>query len=170
LRQLLEEDVDWDAAIPDAAPILGGVAPAMRGAFAAGTQIGAYTLIRELGQGGMSTVWLAGRSDGQMRRPLALKLPHLFMRTARLAERFEREREILESLSHPNIARLYDAGATSRSQWRSACSILGGPPTPRICSPWRPPLTPPMPSWPSAIARRHLRARMPADSKHARTS
>jgi tetratricopeptide (TPR) repeat protein len=116
LRQLLEENIDWDAAIADAAPILSGVLPAMRGAFTAGTQVGPYTLIRELGQGGMSTVWLAGRSDGQMRRPLALKLPHLFMRTARLAERFEREREILESLSHPNIARLYDAGVTAQGQ------------------------------------------------------
>jgi eukaryotic-like serine/threonine-protein kinase len=116
LRQLLEEDFDWDAALADAAPIFGGLMPAMRGAFTAGTQIGPYTLIRELGQGGMSTVWLAGRSDGQMRRPLALKLPHLFMRTARLAERFEREREILESLSHPNIARLYDAGVTVQGQ------------------------------------------------------
>jgi tetratricopeptide (TPR) repeat protein len=113
LRQLLEENVDWDAAIPRAASILGGMhASALR----AGTQVGPYTLIRELGEGGMSTVWLAARSDGQVRRPLALKLPHVFMRTARLAERFEREREILESLSHPNIARLYDAGVTVDGQ------------------------------------------------------
>jgi eukaryotic-like serine/threonine-protein kinase len=113
LRQLLEENVDWDAAIPPAAPILGDMdASALR----AGTQVGPYTLIRELGEGGMSTVWLAARSDGQVRRPLALKLPHVFMRTARLAERFEREREILESLSHPNIARLYDAGVTIDGQ------------------------------------------------------
>jgi serine/threonine protein kinase len=81
-----------------------------------GAEVGPYRLIREIGHGGMSTVWLAVRSDGRMRRPLALKLPHVFMRDGRFADRFDREREILEALTHPNIARLYDAGVSENGQ------------------------------------------------------
>ena len=81
-----------------------------------GATVGPYRLIREIGHGGMSTVWLAVRSDARMRRPLALKLPYVFMREARFAERFDREREILEALTHPNIARLYDAGVSTDGQ------------------------------------------------------
>ena len=75
----------------------------------AGDTIGPYRLIRELGSGGMGAVWLAERTDGILNRPVALKLPHLAARHASLAERMAREREILATLAHPHIARLYDA-------------------------------------------------------------
>jgi len=72
------------------------------------TEVGPYRLIREVGRGGTSSVWLAVRSDGHMRRDVALKLPHLYIQRSQFAERFERERNILSALTHPNIARLYD--------------------------------------------------------------
>src|SRR5262249_49153725 len=75
-----------------------------------GDTIGPYRLIRELGHGGMSTVWLAERVDGALQRQVALKLPHLAMIDRRLAARMLPERELLAGLEHPNIARLYDAG------------------------------------------------------------
>jgi serine/threonine-protein kinase len=74
-----------------------------------GALIGPYRLMRELGVGGMGRVWLAERVDGGLKRQVALKLPHLSWSRG-LAERMSRERDILASLDHPNIARIYDAG------------------------------------------------------------
>ena len=81
-----------------------------------GDTVGPYRLVRELGSGGMGAVWLAERSDGLINRPVALKLPHGAWKRAGLAERMVREREILATLAHPNIARLYDAGVTADGQ------------------------------------------------------
>ena len=89
-------------------PIM-ATAEAADGELHAGRQIGPYRLISELGHGGMGSVWLAERSDGQLKRRAALKLPHITW-AGGLAERMARERDILATLAHPNIARLYDAG------------------------------------------------------------
>ncbi len=75
-----------------------------------GARVGPYELIRLLGAGGMAEVWLARRADGAFRREVALKLPMLARAQAGLEARFARERDILASLEHPHIARLYDAG------------------------------------------------------------
>ena len=75
-----------------------------------GARVGPYQLIRPLGAGGMAEVWLARRADGAFRREVALKLPVLGRPRSDLEHRFARERDILASLEHPNIARLYDAG------------------------------------------------------------
>jgi eukaryotic-like serine/threonine-protein kinase len=71
-----------------------------------GAIVGPYRLIREIGRGGMGAVWLAERTDGLVKRAVALKLPILAASRAALAERFAREREILSPLAHPHIARL----------------------------------------------------------------
>ena len=81
----------------------------------AGT-VGPYRLLRPLGEGGMGSVWLAVRTDMLQGRQVALKLPHGAWRRAGLAERMAREREILATLEHPNIARLYDAGVGGDGQ------------------------------------------------------
>jgi serine/threonine protein kinase len=77
-----------------------------------GTRVGPYELIRTLGAGGMAQVWLARRADGAFKREVALKLPTLTHPRADLEQRFARERDILASLEHPQIARFYDAGIT----------------------------------------------------------
>ncbi len=74
-----------------------------------GDDVGPWRLLRELGQGGMGSVWLAERADGQLTREVALKLPR-WTWVPGLAERLARERDILAALTHPHIARLYDAG------------------------------------------------------------
>jgi serine/threonine protein kinase len=90
----------------------------------AGTLVGPYRLIREIGVGGMSSVWLAERSDGQLKREVALKLP---LTGARMqVERFLRERDILAALTHPNIARLYDAGFSESGQPYLAMEYVAG--------------------------------------------
>jgi serine/threonine protein kinase len=99
-----------------------------------GARIGVYILIREIGQGGMSTVWLARRTDELVKRPVALKLPHLHLQSARFAERFARERDILANLTHPHIAHLYDAGITSEGQPFLAMEFVAGEPLTQYCT------------------------------------
>ncbi len=79
----------------------------------AGELIGPYRLVRQLGRGGMGTVWYAERNDGGLRRGVALKLQLGALPTRDAALRFERERDIVAGLAHPNIARLYDAGLSA---------------------------------------------------------
>ena len=78
-----------------------------------GRVIGGYTLTRELGRGGMGTVYLAERSDGVFHRQAAIKLILPPFNSAAMRARFQQEREILASLDHPNIAKLLDAGTTT---------------------------------------------------------
>jgi tetratricopeptide (TPR) repeat protein len=102
------------------------------GSFQAGDAVGPYRLLRELGRGGMGTVWLAERADGQLKRPVALKLPHL-ARSAALRERLARERDILASLTHPHIARLYDAGVDAHGRPWLAIEHVDGRPIDAYC-------------------------------------
>ncbi|NCW21059.1 MAG: serine/threonine protein kinase [Gammaproteobacteria bacterium] len=74
-----------------------------------GDLVGPYRLLQQIGDGGMGSVWLAERTDGTIKRKIALKLPRMVW-ARDLASRMARERDILGSLEHPNIARLYDAG------------------------------------------------------------
>jgi serine/threonine-protein kinase len=109
-------------------PKLGEWLQANASDLSTGVDIGPYTLIRELGHGGMGTVWLAERSDGILKRTVALKLPHSALPQRQLAERFARERDILAALTHPNIARLYDAGLTATGQPYLALEYVEGEP------------------------------------------
>ena len=99
---------------------------------AAGAAIGPYRLLSALGHGGMGAVWLAERIDGQPRRKIALKLPHTGWAPG-LAERLARERDILASLEHPNIARLYDAGVDHLGRPYLALEYVDGMPIDRYC-------------------------------------
>jgi serine/threonine protein kinase len=105
----------------------------LSGAEQVGESIGPYRLVRELGQGGMGSVWLAERTDGLLKRQVALKLPHVASRRAGLAERMAREREILATLTHPNIARLYDAGLTAEERPYLALEYVEGEPINVYC-------------------------------------
>jgi len=103
------------------------VRPAVAG-IVPGTVIGPYIVEEEIGRGGMGAVWRARRSDGAIKRPLALKLPHAGPQSQQLIERFNREREILGELSHSNIARLDDAGVTESGQPFLALEYVCGVP------------------------------------------
>ena len=76
------------------------------------SRIGPYTMLRELGHGGMGTVYLAARSDQGFEKTVAIKLVRRGMDTDFILERFRNERRILADLDHPNIARLLDGGST----------------------------------------------------------
>ena len=92
------------------------------------SQVGPYRLLREIGQGGMASVWLAERADGLLERQVALKLPHQSWGGASFADRMARERNILASLTHPNIARLYDAGIAADGRPFLALEYVAGLP------------------------------------------
>ena len=97
-----------------------------------GGRIGPYELIRELGQGGMGSVWLAERADGAFKRSVALKLPHISW-IGGFADRMARERDILASLEHPNIARFYDAGVDEFGRPFMAMEYVEGQPIDVYC-------------------------------------
>jgi eukaryotic-like serine/threonine-protein kinase len=100
----------------------------------AGDLVGPYRLVRELGAGGMGSVWLAERADGLIQRPVALKLPHRHTPSAGLAERLARERAILATLDHRNIARLLDAGIAEEGQPFLALEYVEGVPIDIFCA------------------------------------
>ncbi len=77
-----------------------------------GRTIGAYRLEGLLGRGGMGSVWLAHRVDGQFQQQVAIKLLSLSALGAESHRRFLAEREILAHLQHPGIAPLFDGGVT----------------------------------------------------------
>jgi eukaryotic-like serine/threonine-protein kinase len=89
-----------------------------------GAIVGPYRLLHEIGHGGMSSVWLAERSDGQLKREVALKLPYIGPRMH--VESFLRERDMLAALTHPQIARLYDAGISEAGQPYLAMEYVEG--------------------------------------------
>lgn len=77
-----------------------------------GRRVGAYRIVRQLGRGGMSYVFLAERADGGYSHHVALKILRPGLDTEIDQARFRAERQILATLNHPNIARLLDGGAT----------------------------------------------------------
>jgi len=107
-------------------------APRAMPGLAAGESVGPYRLVRELGMGGMGSVWLAERADGAYKRSVALKLPHAGW-DRRLADRVARERDILASLEHPRIARFYDAGLDERGRPFMAMEHVEGRPIDVYC-------------------------------------
>ncbi|HJV72280.1 serine/threonine-protein kinase [Ideonella sp.] len=149
------ERAAWlDALPPDAQPLRptlelmlaradtgsGPIAPDFPQAVAAaaegwqpGARVGPYALRRQIGRGGMGSVWEAERDDGVLQRTVALKLPHAWLDGPGLAERLARERNILARLAHPNIARLYDAGVSAGGHPYMAMELVEGEPITRHC-------------------------------------
>lgn len=78
-----------------------------------GTKIGRYKLLEKIGEGGCGVVYMAEQEE-PVRRRVALKIIKLGMETKSVIARFEAERQALAMMDHPNIARVFDAGATDR--------------------------------------------------------
>jgi len=121
-----------DAESPDSAIAPGG---ALAGAF--GTEVlrrleggdrrvGPFRIVREIGRGGMGVVYLAERVDGGFTQHVALKIAAHGAEADAIARRFERERQIVASLDHPNIARLVDGGRTDDGRPYFAMEFVDG--------------------------------------------
>ncbi|HEX8266978.1 MAG TPA: protein kinase [Pyrinomonadaceae bacterium] len=92
------------------------IAPAVADERLSGKQFGHYKIIREIGRGGMGAVFLAERSDGAFKQQVALKIVRQTILDSETEKRFLRERQILASLNHPNIARLLDGGVSESGE------------------------------------------------------
>ena len=108
LRLLLADAAPYD----DFASLTASPSPA---ALADGVQLGPWRVVRELGSGGMGTVFEALRADGQFEARVAIKVMRGFP-TSEGRARLRQERQILAELDHPNIARLLDGGETANGQ------------------------------------------------------
>jgi len=97
-------------------------------------RIGSYKIKRLLASGGMGDVYLAKRSDGQFHRNVAIKILRSELTHNNLEQRFLYEREILSSLEHPNIARLYDGGLTTDGRPYLVMEYVDGKPISSFCS------------------------------------
>ncbi|MDX1395045.1 MAG: protein kinase [Gemmatimonadota bacterium] len=78
----------------------------------AGDRVGAFRVVERIGAGGMGSVYLAERADGQFEQRVAIKIVRGAGGSAAPVRRFLQERQILARLQHPNIARLLDGGLT----------------------------------------------------------
>jgi serine/threonine protein kinase/tetratricopeptide (TPR) repeat protein len=99
-----------------------------------GRLIGPYRVLKELGRGGMGSVYLAMRDDDQFKKQVALKLLRPGMDSEDIVRRFLNERQILASIDHPNIARLLDGGSTEEGLPYFVMEFVEGKPIDEYCS------------------------------------
>jgi serine/threonine-protein kinase len=98
--------------LPSEAPDLLSAAAADRGdPDLANRQVGPYRIVRTIGRGGMSVVYLAERTDGKFEQQVAVKVMH-WTGGSRAIERFRMEQQTLARLDHPSITRIFDSGVT----------------------------------------------------------
>lgn len=98
-----------------------------------GATVGRYRLVREIGRGGMAVVYLAERADGAFEQQVALKLIRRGIDTDDVVQRFQRERQILARIHHPNIGRLLDGGSTDDGRPYLVMELIDGEPIDRYC-------------------------------------
>ncbi|MEM1041847.1 MAG: serine/threonine-protein kinase [Bacteroidota bacterium] len=113
------------------------LAPALDAALAGrdpltGEQVGPYRVARQIGRGGMGTVYLAERADGQFEQTVALKLVRPGL-APEVGARFRAERRILARLEHPHIARLLDGGVAADGRPWLAMEYVAGEPVTDYC-------------------------------------
>ena len=95
-------------------------------------QIGPYKLLRAIGEGGFGTVYLAAQQY-PVRRRVAVKVIKWGMDTRQVIARFEAERQALAMMDHPNIAKVFDAGATDAGRPFFVMELVDGVPITKYC-------------------------------------
>ena len=125
-------------AVELAAPLFRHADLAPRSATLAPDRVGPFRIVREIGHGGMGTVYLGERDDGQFAQRVAIKL---IRESPALIARFLEERRILALLEHPRIARLVDGGLTGGGMPWFAMEYVEGQPIDQYCDAQRVPLT-----------------------------
>src|SRR5271169_3839269 len=98
-----------------------------------GRHLGAYKLVRRLGQGGMAAVFLAVRADDEYQKEVAVKLVQPGLDGGDLLNRFRNERQTLAGLDHPNIVKLLDGGSTPEGLPFLVMDYVEGSPIDEYC-------------------------------------
>jgi serine/threonine protein kinase len=99
---------------------------------AAGTRLGPYKLLQQIGEGGMGTVWMAEQT-APVTRLVAVKLIKAGLDSAQVLARFEQERQALALMDHPNIAHVLDAGSSASGRPYFVMELVKGIPITRYC-------------------------------------
>src|SRR5881394_179254 len=97
-----------------------------------GDRIGRYKLLQQIGEGGMGVVYMAEQEE-PIRRRVALKVIKLGMDTKSVIARFEAERQALALMENPNIAKIFDAGATESGRPFFVMELVNGIPITQYC-------------------------------------
>lgn len=103
----------------------------------AGTFVGRYRILREVGRGGMGVVHLAERADGAFEQRVALKRIKRGVDSDDVLRRFERERRILARVTHPDIAHLLDGGVDGEGRPYLVMEFVDGKPIDAWCDTYR---------------------------------
>lgn len=88
-------------------------------------ELGPYSIVREIGEGGMSVVYEAHQSE-PVRRDVALKVIRPGMDTREVISRFESERQALAVMDHPHIATIFDGGASDNGRPYFVMELVDG--------------------------------------------
>jgi eukaryotic-like serine/threonine-protein kinase len=96
-------------------------------------RVGPYRLVKEIGRGGMGTVYLGTRDDNEFTRKVAIKFLNMGMDRPEYQRRFRQERQILADLEHPNIARLLEGGQAGSGQPYLVMEFVDGKPLHQYC-------------------------------------
>jgi len=99
-----------------------------------GQRIGSYIVVQKLGEGGMGTVYLADRADGEFRMRVAIKVIRKDVASGELVRRFRLERQIMANLQHPYIAALFDGGTTAEGHPYFVMEYVDGQPIDQYCA------------------------------------
>src|SRR3954468_21722612 len=99
-----------------------------------GSRVGPYRIEREIGRGGMGTVYEAWRADGELQHRVAIKLVNAGLDDNFVIKRFRNERQILATLDHPNIGRLLSGGTTPAGEPYFVMEYIEGDPLYRYAS------------------------------------
>jgi tetratricopeptide (TPR) repeat protein len=132
IHKLFAARAPTEGSTPSGTPLPAGVSTDTTTIPGPGDKIGRYRLLQEIGKGGCGVVYLAEQEE-PVRREVALKVIKLGMDTRNVVARFEAERQALAMMDHPNIARVFDAGATETGRPYFVMELVRGVSITRFC-------------------------------------
>jgi serine/threonine protein kinase len=132
VERLLRAFAEAGSFLESPAAELAATADALTIAGLPGLMIGPYKLLKQIGEGGFGVVFLA-EQERPLRRKVALKVIKPGMDTRQVIARFEAERQALAMMDHPNIAKVYDAGASENGRPYFVMELIQGIPITEYC-------------------------------------